>query len=312
MSHPLLQSVLRAFGASVLLMLLSQCGGASSDNHEATAGRASAAGAGGAAAASGAASVAGAGATGGKGNDAGSSGAGLGPSGAGSPSGSGGPAAGGVAAVAGSDGAGGRASAGSAGGAGTAGPDNAAYACTLMIGITATQEWYDAGFESIVNNAKWELIYVHSGFVELWADSKDPVWSTAVLSPCAQNAGTPDRVVFVALNFDFNTLDQWLPPTTAAVKNLRAKYPSAKRIELMSFIRAPGDRPCPQAPDKRSTITPAQDDAMAQVAAANPGLVFVAPKFEAKTCAEFTSNPPHPSPAGATAWAKMVANYYRE
>jgi hypothetical protein len=180
-----------------------------------------------------------------------------------------------------------------------------------MIGILATEEWYDAGFETMVDNSKWELIYVHSGFVELWANPQDPVWSTATMSPCAQNPTKPDRVIFVALNFDFTTLAEWLPPVTASVKNLIAKYPSAKRIELMSFIRAPGDNACSQAPAKRSTITPAQDDAMAMVAAANPGLVFVAPKFEAKTCGEFSSNPPHPSPTGATAWAKMMADAYK-
>lgn len=179
-----------------------------------------------------------------------------------------------------------------------------------MIGILATEEWYDVGFETIVDNAKWELVRVHSGFVELWANAQDPVWSTAISSPCAQNSTQPDRVVFVALNFDYTTLDQWLPPVTAVVKNLQTKYPSAKRIELMSFIRAPGNKACSQAPAKRSTITPAQDEAMAMVAAANPGLVVVAPKFEAKACSEFSSNPPHPSPAGATAWAKMMGDYY--
>jgi hypothetical protein len=206
---------------------------------------------------------------------------------------------------------GGSSGAGAAGTAGSSAGGSISYTCTLVIGITATQEWYDAGFESVVDNSKWELIYVHSGFVELWANAKDPVWSAAVLSPCAQNASNPDRVIFVALNFDFNTLDQWLPPITAAVKNLQAKYQSAKRIELMTFIRAPADQPCAQAPAKRSTITPAQDDAMAMVAAVNPGLVVVAPKFEAKTCDEFTSNPPHPTTAGASAWANMVGAYYR-
>jgi hypothetical protein len=180
-----------------------------------------------------------------------------------------------------------------------------------MIGILATEEWYDFGFESVVDNAKWELEYVHSGFVELWADAQDPVWSTKASSLCAQNADKPDRIVFLALNFDFNTLDQWLPPVTAVVKNLRDKYPSAQRIELTSFIRAPGNMPCSQAPAKRSTITPAQDQAMAMVAAANPGLVVVTPKFEAKSCNEFSSNPPHPSPAGVTAWVKLMGDYYR-
>jgi len=46
-------------------------------------------------------------------------------------------------------------------------------------------------------------------------------------------------------------------------------------------------------------------------AAADPTRVFVAPRFEAKTCSEFSSNPPHPSPAGVTAWVKMMADYYR-
>ena len=50
---------------------------------------------------------------------------------------------------------------------------------------------------------------------------------------------------------------------------------------------------------------------MAMVAAANPGLVVVTPKFEAKSCNEFSSNPPHPSPAGVTAWVKLMGDYYR-
>ncbi len=186
-----------------------------------------------------------------------------------------------------------------------------AYACTLMIGIQATEEWYNFGFETMVDNSKWELIWVHSGFVELWANPSDPVWSTAVTSPCALNPGKPDRVIFLALNFLYTTAAEWNPVVTMAVDNIKTKYPSAKRIELMSFIRAPGNNACSQAPAPRSTITPAQDDAMAISAAANPGLVFVAPKFEAKTCAEFSSNPPHPSPAGVTAWVKLMADYYR-
>ena len=83
-----------------------------------------------------------------------------------------------------------------------------------------------------------------------------------------------------------------------------------KRIELGTFVRAPGNMPCPQAPAKRSTIAPAEDQAIAMVAAANPDLVRVHPKFEAKTCGEFSGNPPHPSAAGGAAWAKMYAEHY--
>jgi hypothetical protein len=101
-----------------------------------------------------------------------------------------------------------------------------------------------------------------------------------------------------------------VPPLTAVVKNLEAKYPGVKRIELGTFVRAPGNKPCPQAAPKRSTIAQAEDDAIAMVAAANPDLVRVHPRFEAKTGSEFSGNPPHPSAAGGAAWSKMYAEHY--
>jgi hypothetical protein len=184
-------------------------------------------------------------------------------------------------------------------------PDGETFACTLVIGINATEEWWRQGFEKLVDNARWELIRV-----QLWADPKDGVWSTAPTSACAQNPDKPDRVIFVALNFDYTTLAQWLPPLQAAVKNLQAKYPSARRIELATFVRAPGNKPCPQAPAPRSTIAPAEDQAIEMVAASNPQLLRISPKFEAKTCSEFSGNPPHPTAAGGMAWAAMIAAHY--
>jgi hypothetical protein len=190
------------------------------------------------------------------------------------------------------------------------GGDGETYSCTLIFGINATAEWYDQGFEKLVDNAKWELVRVHSGFIELWANPSDAVWKTAISSPCAQDPTKPDRILFVALNFDFTTLDQWLPPLTATVKNLRAKYPSARRIELATFVRAPGNKACAQGPAKRSTIAPAEDQAIDMVVATDPSVLRVAPKFEAKTCAEFSGNPPHPTAAGGMAWAKQFADHY--
>jgi hypothetical protein len=189
-------------------------------------------------------------------------------------------------------------------------PDSETYSCTLMFGINATQEWWKQGFETLVNNDHWELTKVHSGFIELWADPNNAIWNTGIDSACAQNSKTPDRIIFVALNFDFTTLDQWLPPMMATAKNLRMKYPSAKRIELGTFVRAPGNQPCPQAPAKRSTIAAAEDQAIDMVVASDPSIFKVAPRFEAKACNEFSGNPPHPSPAGGTAWAKMAAAHY--
>jgi hypothetical protein len=183
------------------------------------------------------------------------------------------------------------------------------FTCTRIIGINATAEWYSRGFETLVDNGKWELVRVHSGFVELWANPGSSAWSTNPTSGCAGGA-KPDRVIFVGLNFQSNKLEQWLPPLTAVVKNLQAKFPGIKRIELATFVRAPGNKGCPQREAYRSTISAAQDEANMMVAAANPALVRVSPKFEAKTCGEFSGNPPHPSQSGGTAWAKMIAEHY--
>ena len=190
------------------------------------------------------------------------------------------------------------------------GDDTASYACTLIFGINATDEWYSQGFEKLVDGNKWEIIKVHSGFIELWADPNNGFWKTGIGSPCTQGAMAPDRIIFTALNFDFTTLDQWLPPLTATVKNLQMKYPSAKRIELATFVRAPHNMACPQREPKRSTIAAAEDQAIEMVAAANPDLVRISPKFEAMTCGEFSGNPPHPTAAGGAAWAKQIAAHY--
>lgn len=188
--------------------------------------------------------------------------------------------------------------------------DNGSYTCTHVIGINATAEWYNRGFESLVDGSKWQLVRVHSGFVQLWADPNAGAWNTGATSACTANGKNPDRVLFVGLNFDYDKLDQWLPNLRAVAKNLKTKFPGVKRIELGTFVRAPGNKACPQRAAPRSTITAAQDEANAMVAAENPGLVFVMPKFEAKTCSEFSGNPPHPSTSGGMAWAKMIADHY--
>jgi hypothetical protein len=190
------------------------------------------------------------------------------------------------------------------------------FTCTLVLGTNQTAEWFDVGFEDLVDGSKWQLIHAHSAFVELWADPDDGVWSSPITSPCAQGASTPDRIIFLALAGGPNgglsnyALEKWLPLLNADLKNIRARYPSARRIELMSYLRGPKNGTCPGTPEHRTVVFPSQDEAMAMVAAANPGLVAVAPRWEARSCADFGNNPPHPTPQAAMAWARMIAEHY--
>jgi hypothetical protein len=184
------------------------------------------------------------------------------------------------------------------------------YGCTMVIGIAATGQWFNAGFEKLVPNDKWEVVAVHSAKIENWANPNDKLWAAKPSSACAQNGGNPDRIIFVGLNWVYDTLEQWVPPLIATVKNFKAKYSNLKRLELATFVRAPMNKPCPASMPFKSWIKPAQDQANEMVAAMFPDWVVVAPKFEVKTCGDFGGNPPHFTSGAATATAKMIADYY--
>lgn len=199
------------------------------------------------------------------------------------------------------------------GGAPAAGPgDPKTFTCNLVIGIQATGQWFNAGFEKLVDNSKWELSAVHSGFINDWADPNNKFWDMAPSSACTTNAKTPDRVIVVALYLHWMTatVDEWMTQLTAVVKNFKAKDPNLKRIEFQTFVRAPMNMPCKVSMPFKSWILPAQDMAYQKMAQMYPDIVTVSPKFEVPSCADFGGNPPHFTSAGATAAAKQIADYY--
>ena len=101
----------------------------------------------------------------------------------------------------------------------------------MILGTNQTSEWFTAGFEDLVDGAKWELLHAHSAFVELWADANSAVWKEPIGSRCTQNPTAPDRVIFLALaggpggGLSNYPLEKWMPLLTADIKNIQAKYP---------------------------------------------------------------------------------------
>ena len=181
--------------------------------------------------------------------------------------------------------------------------------------MTLTREWYEAGFETMVANDRWQLKAREHGYITEWSNPNSDFWNEPIESPCAQGSTSPDHVVLTVLSWVpacCTTQPQWLAQVTGAINTLKSKYPGLKRIDLMTVIRGPNNTACPTPPAAGETIVipPELDGALAAAAAQFPNFVFVAPKFEAPNCAAFSGGGPHLTTAGNTAVAKNIAAYF--
>jgi hypothetical protein len=248
-----------------------------------------------------------------RGTSGGSTGAAGSGGAAGSPAGSGGRSQGGGGGRGGAAGGG----AGGAAGAGAGGAGGGGYLCNEVLGFTITSEWYGAGFEKGVVDARWQIKFREHGYITEWANPASAFWGNdaangaPIISPCAQASTSPDHVVNV-LSWTITAQQEWTTDITAAVNTIVAKYPNVRRIDLMTIIRGPGNMLCPTPPAAGETIVmaPELDAAMQAVAAQFPGFVYVAPKFEVTSCALYSGGGPHLTTAGNMAMAPMLATYF--
>ena len=226
-------------------------------------------------------------------------------------------------------------SGGSAGSAGTPSEEQPSnFTCTQVIGAMITGEWFNGGnFEQKLEALggdpdKWEIKNEHYGTIEKWVnpteeahDNDHLYWGHAVGSACAMNSNNPDRVIFTAISWEFTTEQQWQTALEAVVANIKAKYSNIRWIELVSQMRCPNNMMCnenavqgpgsdAQASLQDCYVWPAQDAAMAAVAAADP-IVGLAPQFDAETCRPEGIDGAHLGSAN-NAVAQSVAEYYAE
>jgi hypothetical protein len=179
----------------------------------------------------------------------------------------------------------------------------------LILGIQTTSEWFGK-FEKIADDDRWELMSQDSAHLEKWADPKHAVWALAKKSPCVTNPEAPERIVFMGVNYDYATVDEFMPKYQAVLDNIKAKYPSAKRVDIMTYTRGPGNMECKDADrPEDSYIKPAQDQTITQLAMLNPAFVFPAPQWEVDTCDDFTLCPHLTGDANQILAAKL-ATYF--
>jgi hypothetical protein len=182
-----------------------------------------------------------------------------------------------------------------------------AYRCNLVIGLPATAAWFDAGFEELVDDARWQALLRPHTFVEDWADPGNLAWSEPLRSPCLERATEPERVLFFAADWRYKDESDWITGLTAAVNALRAHYPSAREIQLLSVLRAPGNVSCG---DAKSVVEPFVDRAIAAISARFEKLVRVGPRFEVPACDAFEKGGPELSVAGKKLVARLLAEHY--
>jgi hypothetical protein len=186
------------------------------------------------------------------------------------------------------------------------------FTCSLVIGISATGDWFNAGFEKMVDNDRWQVLAVHNAFINYWADPGNKIWDSKPSSPCAKNADNPDRVILTVLSLHWEKVpvEAWVNQISGAVKNFKARYTNLTNIELATFVRSPGDKPCPLGDTFRAYDLLPADQAFERMAAMLPELVTVAPKVHVDSCDDYAGHPPHlPAGPAARAAMKMAAIY---
>lgn len=184
-----------------------------------------------------------------------------------------------------------------------------AFVCTQVMGVAVTRLWYAAGFEEGLDGSRWQELARPFAHLPSWADPESPFWWEAPASPCASNAHDPDRVVLVAVHWDYRSEEEWVRALDAAVANLVAKYPSLRRVELLTGLRGPGNDHCGHP---KRHIPPFVDRAIERVAAANPRLVRAGPRFEVPRCDLFEKGPYLSAEGKSTVARMMGAHYARE
>jgi len=231
-------------------------------------------------------------------------------------------AAGAGAAGAGTAGAGSTGAAGAAGapamtdagaagvsGGGDAGVARGDFVCTELIALWVASQWWDS-FEKGVDGTKWEFMFQHHGYLEMFADPASPYWNNAVSSKCTTGGATPDRVVFLPFSLSLMTLDEWTTNLTKVVATIKGKFPGVQRIELMTTLRSPGNMPCSNDNDPNVVVPAYVDQAIQTVADASAGLVTVGPKIELPSCSWWAGGTDLTG-AGNTGAGQLLATYYQ-
>ncbi len=186
-------------------------------------------------------------------------------------------------------------------------PPTAQFTCTHVIGYSQTAGWYHSGFETVVDDDAWQLVWRSGGAIDLWADPAFDGWSRPIESPCQSASTAPDRVL-LTISADFQSdPDWWAGHIRTVVGNIRDRFPSVGPILLQPVVGGPDHQVCSPNGERASTNHPVIDQGIELVVG---GDILRGFSPEVRTCADYGDFIGHLTADGYAAAAEAIAQAY--
>ena len=184
-----------------------------------------------------------------------------------------------------------------------------AFECTLVIGYSQVNQWYTAGFEDVVDDAGWQLLWNSGAGVDRWSDPDFAGWDNEIVSPCASGAEGPDRVLLSVSGPFGDDEPAWASAIEATVSVIRDKVPSAQAIVLQPVVGGPEHEPCMSGNDMiRASWQHAHIDAAIAMVVGEDVTAGLSPEVE--TCDHYSDALGHLTPEGSMAAGASIGAYY--
>ncbi|MBA4149048.1 MAG: hypothetical protein H0X66_13100 [Verrucomicrobia bacterium] len=199
-------------------------------------------------------------------------------------------------------------------------PHTNCFECTQVIGysqVGAQSGWYvtDGVFESVVPDAKWQLLWNSGAGVDRWQDPNYSGWTNKFVSPCPVISNAPTRVVLSISGPYGSNEAAWADAIDATIKTIRQKLPTARRIILQPVVGGPAHASCSSGDQlvRASWQHKHIDNAIADVVTRRAGGdIEVHPGFspEVRTCSDYADSLGHLTRSAGAAAGRAVAEYF--
>lgn len=198
------------------------------------------------------------------------------------------------------------------------------FACSQVIGFSQTNHWFTggsntdlAGFQAIVDNDRWQLLFRGGAGVEEWSDPNFVGWDRSLVAPCTNSADKPDRVLLTItgnLGDVVNDPQVWADEIDRAITTITTKYDSVRQVLLQPVVGGPNDSVCTfDGQEIRASVNhPVIDQAIERAVTNHSVDVAVAAGFSptVAVCSDYLDTLGHLTPMASDAVGREIGLFY--